>query len=241
MKFYLIVILLFLTTEIFPQSDSTVAEFELFTVRLNGKILNVVSSEGALLYSREFDNPQFTTADLDSDGVEEYILTDYKNIDDMSDYTLFVYNTLDTFYCVDSISSGFIEPYIVFSDEEESNVIIAGIAQFNELNIGKDDIALPINVWKYEDAALTNINNEVYDLFESEAEATIDYLEDYFDSNIENCNSSQQVSNVIASGYINLINEGEISVASQFLKKYYLCPDIDSFKQKIEILLRGNK
>jgi hypothetical protein len=240
MKYYFVVIILLVTAELFPQADSTETEFELFTVSLNDKLLRVSSNEGDLLYSREFANPQYTTADLDSDGVEEYIITDFNNVDDRNDYTLFVYNTLDTFYCVDSIRSGFFEPYIVFSEEAGSNIIVAGISQFDELNHGKEETALPINVWKYEDAEVSNINNEIYDLFETETASIIDYLEDYFNSNIQSCHESQHVNNVIAAGYINLINEGENSVASQFLKKYYLCPDIDSYKQKIESLLRIN-
>ena len=241
MKYILPVIFLLLAVETFPQSDSTQAEFELFTVGLNGKLLSVVSNEGDTLYTREFESPQFTTADLDSDGVEEYILTDYKIVDDKYDFTMFVYNTLDTFYCVDSIHSGFLEPYIVYSEEAGCNIIVAGNAQFDELNIGKDDTALPINVWKYDEAAVININSDIYDLYESETDAIIDYLEDYFDSNVETCNSSQQAANIIAAGYTNLINAGENSVASQFLKKYYLCPDIEVFKQKIENLLRVKK
>jgi hypothetical protein len=142
---------------------------------------------------------------------------------------------------VDSISSGFSEPYIVYSEEAGSNIIVAGNPRFNELNIGKDDTALPINVWKYEEAAVTNINSEIYELYESETVAIIDYLEDYFESNVLNCNSSKLAANVIAAGYINLINAGENSVASQFLKKYYLCPDIEVYKQKIENLLRVKK
>jgi hypothetical protein len=142
---------------------------------------------------------------------------------------------------VDSIRSGFFEPYIISSKEAESNVIVTGIPRFNELNTGKDDIAIPINVWQYEDASISNINKKIYEIFDSETEPIIDYLEDYFDSNVKNCNSSQQVDNIIAAGYINLLNEQENSVASQFLKKYYLCQDIDSFKQKIENLLKVNK
>jgi len=241
MKYFLIVFLLFFTAEIFPQSDSNEAEFERFNVSLNDKLLRVVSNEGDTLYSREFNNPQFTTSDLDSDGVDEYIVTDYTNVNNKNNYTIFIYNTLDTFYCVDSIRSGYLEPYVVYSDEDECKVIVTGMCQFDDLNNGKEEIALPINVWKYEEAALSNINSEIYDLFESESDAIIDYLEDYFDSNIESCNSSQMADNIIAAGYINLISAGENSVASQFLRKYYLCPDIDSFKQKIESLANVKK
>ena len=248
MKYIFLVVFLLLTAQLFPQSDSTridsaqsdstQADFELFTVTLKDSLLTVISNEGDLVYSRSFQHPDFTTADLDSDGVEEYIVTDYKTIDGNNDYTLFVYNTLDTFYCVDSIRSGFIEPYFVYSQEVESNIIVAGMAQFNELNLNKDDISLPVSVWKYDDASLTNINNEIYDLFESESDAVIDYLEDYFDSNVESCNSSKEAENIIAAGYVNLLSAGEISVASQFLKKYYLCPDIESFRLRIENLAK---
>ena len=69
--------------------------------------------------------------------------------------------------------------------------------------------------------------------------SVVDYLDDYFDSNVKNCNSSEQVNNIIASGYINYKNAGELSVANQFLLKYYLCTDIEDFKKKIEKLLLG--
>jgi hypothetical protein len=168
--------------------------------------------------------------------VEEYILIDFKILDKKKDYTLFVFNTIDTFYCVDSIRSGYYEPYVYYSAEVKGNVLIAGIPGFNELNIGKMDVSLPLNVWRYGENGIVLINNQIYDLFQSENESLMDYLDDYFDSNVKNCNSSEQVNNFIASGYINYKNSGEITSANQFLLKYYLCPDILNFKQKIEKL-----
>jgi hypothetical protein len=109
------------------------------------------------------------------------------------------------------------------------------------LNIGKsDNVTLPLNFSRYGDNGITLINNEIYDLFISENEAVVDYLDEYFNSNIKNCNSSQQVNNLIAAGYINYKNAGDISVANQFLLKYYLCSDIIDFKTKIEKLVSGN-
>jgi hypothetical protein len=217
--------------------DSTIVEFDLFTVQLKDKILSVVSNEGDLKFTQQFQNPVFTVADLDSDAVDEFILIDYKILDNKKDFTIYVYNTIDTFYCVDSIRSGFYEPYVFYSDEVKGNVIIAGIPGFNELNLGKVDISLPLNIWQYGENGIALINDKIYDLFLSENESVVDYLDVYFDSNISNCNSTELVNNIIATGYINYKNAGELSDAAQFLLKYYLCPDIDNFKKKIEKLL----
>ena len=241
MKFFLFLFLIFYITDLFPQEDSTIVdsaivEYDPFTVKLNNNLLQVYSNKGSLLFNRKFENSVFTTADLDSDAMEEYILIDFKILDKKKDYTIFVFNTIDTFYCVDSIRSGFYEPYVYYSEEVKGNVLIAGIPGFNELNIGKMDISLPLNVWRYGENGIVLINNQIYDLFQSENESIMDYLDEYFDSNVKNCNSSEQVNNFIASGFINYKNSGEISSANQFLLKYYLCPDILNFKKKIEKL-----
>jgi hypothetical protein len=242
MKYILYLFLLFSVSDLFPQDDSTasdsaIVEFDFFTVQLKNNILLVTAPDGSEISSRKFNDPIFTTADLDSDEVEEYVLIDYNTIDEKKDFTIYIYNTVDTFYCVDSIRSGFYEPYVYFSNEVKSNVIITGIPGFNQFNVGKTDIFLPINIWKYGEDGIVLINDQIYDLYKSENESVIDYLDDYFNSNIKNCSSSEQVLNVIAAGYTNLKNAGELSVANQFLLKYYLCPDIDSFKKKIEKLL----
>jgi hypothetical protein len=251
MKLFLYLFLIFAVTDLFPQEDSTavdntgennskldstIVEFNLFTVQLKDKILSVVSNEGELKFTQQFQNPVFTVADLDSDTVDEYILIDYKILDNKKDFTIYVYNTIDTFYCVDSIRSGFYEPYVFYSEEVKGNVIIAGIPGFDELNIGKTDTSMPLNVWRYSENGLELINDQIYDLFQSENESVVDFLSAYFDSNVKNCNSSEQVNNVIAAGYINYKNSGELSVANQFLLKYYLCADIKDFKTKIENL-----
>ena len=119
MKLFLYLFLIFAVTDLFPQEDSTKVDstsvdLDNFTVKLNDNLLQVYSNEGSLMFSQKFENPVFTTADLDSDAVDEYILIDYKILDQKKDYTVFVYNTIDTFYCVDSIRSGFYEPYVFY-------------------------------------------------------------------------------------------------------------------------------
>lgn len=248
MKLFLYVFLIFFIADLFPQDDSTsvdstgvdstTVEYDLFSVKLKDNFLRVFSDQGSLIFSQEFQHPVFTTADLDSDAIDEYILIDYRITDQKKDYTIYIYNTIDTFYCVDSILSGFYEPYVFYSEEVKGNVIITGIPGFNEFNIGKtDNITLPLNVWRYGENGITLINNEIYDLFMSENDTVVDDLDEYFNSNIKNCNSSLKVNNLIASGYINYKNAGDISVANQFLLKYYLCPDILDFKTKIENLI----
>jgi hypothetical protein len=96
---------------------------------------------------------------------------------------------------------------------------------------------MPLNIWQYSENGIALINDQIYELFLSENESVVDYLDAYFDSNVKNCNSSEQVNNIIAAGYANYKNAGEVSIACQFLLKYYLCTDIDNFKKKIEKLL----
>jgi hypothetical protein len=242
MKLFLYLFLIFAVADLFPQEDSTKVDstsvdFDNFIVKLKNNLLQVFSNEGSLMFSQKFENPVFTTTDLDNDSVEEYILIDHKILDQKKDYSIFIYNTIDTFYCVASIRSGFYEPYVFYSDEVKGNVIVAGNPGFNELNLGKVDISLPLNIWQYGENGIVLVNDQIYDLFLSENDSVIDYLDDYFDSNIKNCNSSEQVDNIIATGYINYKNAGELSDANQFLLKYYLCRDIDIFKKKIEKLL----
>ncbi len=45
----------------------------------------------------------------------------------------------------------------------------------------------------------------------------------------------------IAAVYANYINAGEKSVASQFLKNYYLCEDLEQFKQKLNELIKRKR
>src|ERR1700686_5877655 len=127
MKLFLCLFLVFSIIDLFPQSDSAEVDFDLFTVNLNDNVLQVFSEDGTELFNQKFENPVFTTADLDSDKVDKYIIIDYKTLDQKKDYTIYVYNTIDTFYCVDSIRSGFYEPYVFYSPEVRGNVIIAGI------------------------------------------------------------------------------------------------------------------
>ena len=48
-----------------------------------------------------------------------------------------------------------------------------------------------------------------------------------------NCSTSQLYKGIVASVYANYLNAGEQSLATQMLKKYYLCDDIELFKQEI--------
>jgi hypothetical protein len=237
MKLFLYLFLIFSAVELFPQTDSAEVDYDYFSVTLRDKSLVVWTDDGEKLFSQEFENPVFTTAALDSDNVDEYVVIDYTILDQKKDYTIYVYNTLDTFYCIDSIRSGFYEPSVYFSEEVKQNVIITGNPAFNEFNIGKEDISLPINVWSYYENGIVKINDQIYDLFQSENDNLTNYLDEFFNSNNKDCNTSLQVNNAIASGYVNYFSAGEIAVANQFLLKYYLCGDIDSFKKKLEKLL----
>ena len=83
-----------------------------------------------------------------------------------------------------------------------------------------------------ENNELFLVNDELYEPFIFENGNLIQLLE-YYTENRNDCFVSQSNKGIIASAYTNYINAGEQSLASQLLKKYYLCEDVELFKQQI--------
>src|SRR5690554_6622051 len=86
----------------YSQSDLSF-NTELFHVFSENNLLKVENENGEIIYSKNIFNPFFNKSDLDGDGVDELLIND---INDSSEYTLYIYNLLDTFYLASEINSG---------------------------------------------------------------------------------------------------------------------------------------
>ncbi len=211
--------------------------FDLFNVQIENSKLEVFNSTKKLIFEKEFSNPKDISLDLDGDGINEYLIIDEKPDNKRFFCTLYIFNTIDSFYIADSILSGYFEPYPTVSDEVGGVVIITGNPKFDSLNGSSKETFLPIRCWKYDNGEVYPVNDELYNIFIAENDTLLDYIDSYFNLNNADCNSAQKMAAAIAAVYANYIYAGDKTLASQFLKKYYNCDDIEKFKQKITELL----
>jgi hypothetical protein len=224
--------LLIIAVKIFPQAESIQINDYDITIE-NGNM--IVSEEGNPLLEISFNSPSGLLADLDDDSSEEFLIIDNtSHIKKL--YSLYIFNTTGDFFLVDSIMSGTIEPYITTSEEVGSLVIVTGNPKFLNFQSVEDNY-LPIDCWKFDGGELYNVNDEIYEIYIAENDGVIPELEEYFNINNIDCNSILKHKALIISVYVNYINAGEHSLASQFLKKYYLCSDIEEFKKTLDDLL----
>lgn len=236
MKKLLIASLLISSCRLFAQNE--VYDYGTFFLTIENTTLKAFRPDSTIFYQKEFFRPQDFSVDLDSDGVDEFLITDYSQTNGKKFYTLYVYCTLDTFYLVDSVFSGLMEPYQVISNELKTTLLATGNPDFDSLNSSDSLFFLPLNFWKYEEGGLFLANASVYDLFISENDDIIDFIENFYLRSGASCTSSSVIKAAIASAFINYFNAGEKSFAAKFLKKYYLCPDAEDFKNKILRLLK---
>jgi len=239
-KLFLLCLIFISAGAVFSQQTFT---FDLFTAQIQNSKLTVRDNSGNSVFEMTFNSPRDYTVDLDGDSVDEYIVIDSSGSPDIPDYIIYIFNTIDEFSLADSMHSGTTEPYDIFSNEEGGEIIVTGDAGF-EVFSGNDtesDIFLPINCWKYDSGQVYLINADIYDLFIQENEEIIDYLDSFSESAEYNCDMSRQNKSAIAAAYANYIDAGEVTIASQFIKKYYLCADIDDFIKNInQILNQGD-
>ena len=228
----LLFFLLFFSLKLFPQNKIEFST-ELFRIYLGDKLLTVESINGIEIYSKEFQNPFAYSFDLDSDGIDEYLVKDSIESNDSAEYLLYIYNLLDTFYLSAEINSGFIEPYETFSGEIEGLIIVSGNSDFSYLNEGSEFKSLPINCWRFEEGEIYLVNEELYEIFLTENENLLMKLEP---EGINNCDSSLRVKSLLTSAYINYLHAGEIASAENLLSTFYLCEDLESFKEKLDAL-----
>ncbi len=210
----------------------------IFTGKFEQNHLEVFDSTRKPVYEKTFHHPEEQLVDLDNDGVNEFLVTDYYKSGGADFYTLYIYNTIDSFYVADSIQSGYLEPLERESKEYGGIIVVTGNYKFDNFNKDSEDKYLPIECWHYENGKISSINDQIYNIFISENDALIDLLDSYFSDNNNDCSSAAKVKGIIASVYANYISAGEKILASQFLKKYYHCDDFEIFKQKLNELLQ---
>lgn len=211
--------------------------FDLFSLIISNQTLNVYDLDSNLIYQKKFINPVDQAIDLDGDAINEYLVTDSYEKDNYSYFTIYIFNTIDTFYLADSIYSGVLEPYLYSSEDLNSTIIITGNPKFDIFNKDTLNPVVPINCWQYEDAKVNLVNDKVYDPFMSENENIMDYLDDYFSNHNNDCISTDLLKADLSACYANYIHAGETSNANQFLSKYYKCNNVDKFKQEINQIL----
>ena len=239
MKNFGLFFLLLFSINLFAQQDTL--SFDNFYLTFQKKVLRVFDNNKRIIYQKSFFNPSPYTSDLNDDNSDEYLVLDSTLNNNIPWYTLYIYNMKDKFSFIDSIISGSTEPYETTSGDLGGTIIVSGNIDFEKFNNGKDNYFIPINCWRYEDSAIFLVNDEVYNVYINENESIISYLDDYFIDNPKNCKSSNEIKAPIAAAYVNYINAGEKSVASQFLKSYYLCDDLAKFKQELHELIIGEE
>ena len=236
MKLYSILILSFsLTLQSFAQNNDF--SFDLFNANIENNVLTVRNKKNVLIYQKTFSHPCVDTADLDNDGINEFILIDSTANKSKFYYTIFIYNTIDSFYVADSINSGMMRPYRTFSKELKSTMIVTGNPKFDSFNSDTMDVYLPLNCWDYESGKVSDVNGSLYDFFIAENDTLLENMDSYLENEPKDCNTTLQLKAIIASIYVNYLQAGEKILARQFLHKYYFCKDVEIFKQKISSLL----
>jgi hypothetical protein len=211
-------------------AQNEIYDYGNYFLKMEGSSLKAFRGDSSLFYEKQFSNPEYYAADLDSDDVNEFIIVDYRFLNGEKKYSLFVYSTADTLYLADSVNSGSTEPYQAFSKELNTTLLVTGNPVFDSLNTVDSLSYLPLNFWKFEEGSLYLANASVYDLYINENDNIIDMIEEYYLQNGKSCESTVKIKGAIASGFINYYEAGEKSFASQFLKNYYLCSDIKEFK-----------
>jgi hypothetical protein len=198
--------------------------------------MKVENEKGDLLFEKQFCKPYEYQADIDADSIDELIVVDSIITDGKLSYAIYLYNGDEKFKLIDTVYSGSFFPFITYSEEIGSMVIETGIPSFEIFNQSADAIALPLNLWKVEEDGLFLVNDEVYEPFIFENGNLVQLLQYYTNDRLD-CSVSQMYKGIIASAFTNYANAGEQSLASQLLKKYYVCDDIENFKQEINDII----
>jgi hypothetical protein len=234
MKFLILVTFLLFTLILNAQDRNY--QFTEFQIFINGNKVTVLTETDSLIFERTFNNLNESTFDLDADGNSEFIVFE---IDSLlhSGYIIYLFNTLDEFFLIDSILAGITEPSIIISGEINFPVINCGNPDFEIFFSDNSENYEPINLWKFEQGELYLANEDVYEIYLKENENLIEYINGELGNNNINCESVKPHISAIASVYANYINAGEVSTAVKLIKKYYPCKDLENFQQTIDELL----
>jgi hypothetical protein len=211
--------------------------YDLFSVKIENTNLQAFNKDKQLVFEKKFCDPYDFSFDLDGSGNEEYLVVDDLKKDGKDNYTLYIFNTVDSFYVADSINSGYLEPYQTNSEEAGGTIIVAGNPKFDSLNAPNNDAYVPIDCWQFGKGEISLVNNKIYKLFISENDTMMDVLQSYYDSAGSDCKSTVFMAGLIASVYVNYMHAGDKLLATQFLRRYYHCNDVDEFRKKLNSLL----
>jgi len=227
--------LLFIFFIISAGAQQSTYNFDPYSVVVKGTTLEI-SKNDILIHSKNFQNPLPYSVDLDGDNMSELLITDHYNSKGRELFTLYIYNTIDSFFLADSIFSGYIDPYFTFSEEINDLILITGNPDFVQFDYS-GGMFLPINCYKFDSGEVLNINDEVYDIFIEENNELLDFIEGYFTTNAKDCSGSKNIISAIASVYANYINAGETTLANHLISNYYYCDDDISFMKKMNELI----
>jgi hypothetical protein len=211
--------------------------FDKITLKLDKNRLEV-NEGGKQTANFIFRNPSENSVDLDGDSLAEFIIVDQFEQDGREQYILYVFNVVDTFFLADSIHSGILEPFIMYSEEVEDFILITGNSAFLSFLDDEADF-IPVNCYKYETGEILLINDEIYDVFINENDQLLEFIDEYYESNVQNCENSKNIISAIATAYANYINAGEPTLATQLISKYYYCNDSVSLAEKIKNLINN--
>jgi hypothetical protein len=232
MKYFVLVfIFILLQANLIAQIDSTF--FNSFLVLTEDNLMKIEASTGSLIYQKQFYKPYEYLANIDGDQFDELIIVDSIMVDDNLSFTIYLFSGEENFQLIDSILSGSFFPFISYSAEINSMIIETGISDFDKFNQTSEVSSLPINLWKIENDELLLVNDDLYEPFIFENANLVQLLDFYAHEKGFSCSTSQFYKGVVVSAFTNYINAGEQSLATNMLKKYYLCDDIELFKQEI--------
>ncbi|NWF50986.1 MAG: hypothetical protein HXY49_10645 [Ignavibacteriaceae bacterium] len=238
-KVYIVPVLFLSLTRCFAQNEFITAGS--FNIYSENNRLVVKDSLGSSVLDKKFISPIFWSTDLDSDGIDELLVTDSLSSDGFPEYYLYLFTAVDSFSLVDSVCSGMLIPYHTYSDETECILLITGKKEFNKYIVNHNFEVLPLDCWKYENDLLFKVNDEVYEIFITENDWILNVISKYFESNVKNCFHSNQIKSLIVSAYINYMSAEEYSMAGQLLSQFYHCDDLSQFKEELENILRNQQ
>ena len=229
---FLLLLTLIFSLQLFSQNKREFTS-DLFRIILSDNLMIVEQNDGKEIYKNPFQNPHCYFLDLDDDSLDEFLVIDQIKSGIVKEYSLNIYNLLDTFYLAGEINSGVIMPYETFSGEIEGLIIVSGNTDFSYLYEVSEIKMLPINCWKFKDGEIFSVNEELYEIFITENETL---LSTFDIEGINDYGRSKEMKSLLASIYINSLNAGEKASAENFLKTFYLCEDLEKFKEELNNL-----
>ena len=104
-------------------------QFGSFQIFVAGNKVSVLAETDSIIIERNFFNIIELTTDLDLDGNSEFIVFE-KDTLLHSGYIIYLFNTLDEFFLIDSIVAGKTIPSVIISDEIDYPLILSGNPDF---------------------------------------------------------------------------------------------------------------